>query len=202
MIAMTLAKASSVALLLNLEIVFTVLIASLYFQERLTRRELLGVFAISCGGISLSWGGSLDICWASLFAAGAAFCWALDSNITAQIAHLEPLSVARFKGLVAGSINLAVAMILGARCFDLGIIGGALLTGLLCYGLSLSAFIFSLRNLGAARAIAYFAVEPFVGALLCLVTLKEVLSINLIVAGALMSIGVFIHLTEPHPEIY
>ncbi|HEY9753616.1 MAG TPA: DMT family transporter [Oculatellaceae cyanobacterium] len=200
MLSMKLAAASSVALVLNSEIVFTVLIASIFFQERLSRRELFGISAITTGGISLAWGSNIDVCWALLLAAGAALSWAIDTNLTNQIAHLDPLGVARFKGLLAGSINLVGGLLLGGSVQDTGIICGALTTGLVCYGLSLSAFIFSLRTLGAARAVAYFAVEPFIGALLSVLLLHEPFTITLMLAGILMAIGVSIHLTEPHPQ--
>jgi drug/metabolite transporter (DMT)-like permease len=200
MLSIKLAAASSVALVLNSEVVFTVLIASVFFHERLSRRELLGIAAITSGGVSLGWGTSLDVCWALLLAAGAALSWSIDTNLTKHITHLDPIGVARLKGLIAGTINTAIGLSLGGNVHDMSIICGAMCTGLLCYGFSLSIFIFSLRSLGAARAVAYFAVEPFIGAMLSVLFLHEPFTTNLMVAGALMALGVCIHLTEAHPH--
>ena len=200
MLSIKLTAASSVALVLNSEIVFTVIIASLFFHERLSKRELFGIAAITLGGISLAWGTTIDVCWALLLAAGAALSWSIDTNITKHISHLDPLSVARLKGFIAGSINTTIGLTLGANTREPAIVVGAMLTGFLCYGLSLSAFIFALRKLGAARAVAYFAVEPFIGAMLSVWFLHEPFTTNLMVAGALMGLGVCVHLTEPHAQ--
>jgi ABC-type nickel/cobalt efflux system permease component RcnA len=55
-----------------------------------------------------------------------------------------------------------------------------------------------LRNLGTARTAAYFSIAPFFGALLALMFLSEPLNTSLLIAGALMVVGVWLHLTERH----
>jgi hypothetical protein len=74
----------------------------------------------------------------------------------------------------------------------------ALLVGFICFGLSLTLFIMAMRLLGAARSSAYFATEPFVGSLLCVLLLHESLSPYLIGAALAMAVGVWIFLTESH----
>ena len=73
----------------------------------------------------------------------------------------------------------------------------ALLVGLLAYGVSLTLFVVALRHLGSARTGAYFSVAPFVGALLAVV-MGDAVTVPLVVAAALMGIGVWLHLTERH----
>ena len=70
--------------------------------------------------------------------------------------------------------------------------------GLLSYGVSLVLFVVALRHLGTARTGAYFSTAPFAGALLAVAILREPLTVQLAVAGALMAIGVWLHLTEQH----
>jgi hypothetical protein len=70
--------------------------------------------------------------------------------------------------------------------------------GWACYGLSLVLFVVALRHLGTARTSAYFSVAPFVGALIALPLLGEPLTLRLLSAGALMALGVWLHLTESH----
>ncbi|HET9123149.1 MAG TPA: EamA family transporter, partial [Acidiferrobacteraceae bacterium] len=72
----------------------------------------------------------------------------------------------------------------------------ALTLGALAYGLSLVLFIHGLRCLGAARTSACFSVAPFFGALLA-VLLGEPLHASLVAAGALMAVGVWLHVQEP-----
>ena len=68
--------------------------------------------------------------------------------------------------------------------------------GLVGYGVSLVLFVLALRYVGSARTGAYFSLAPFFGAVLSTVLLREPLSPALLVAGALMALGVWLHLTE------
>lgn len=76
--------------------------------------------------------------------------------------------------------------------------GGALLLGFIAYGVSLTLFVLGLRQLGTARTGAYFSVAPFFGAALSIPLLGEPLSGQILVAGLLMAIGVWLHLSERH----
>ncbi len=57
------------------------------------------------------------------------------------------------------------------------------------------------RGTGAARAVAFFSTEPFIGALLSVLILKEKVSPNLIITGLLMVAGIYLHVTEKHPRL-
>jgi ABC-type nickel/cobalt efflux system permease component RcnA len=63
-------------------------------------------------------------------------------------------------------------------------------------------FIIGLRHLGTARAGAYFAVAPFLGATLSVLLLGEPITASLIAAGALMAVGVWLHLSEQHGHLH
>jgi hypothetical protein len=69
--------------------------------------------------------------------------------------------------------------------------------GLLGYGASLVLFVLALRGLGTARTGAYFSTAPFIGAALALL-MGESASDYFWPAGALMAVGVWLHLTETH----
>lgn len=101
------------------------------------------------------------------------------------------------KGLVAGSVNLTLAFIAGATVPPLLNLAGALVVGFLAYGVSLTLFVVGLRHLGTARTGAYFSVAPFIGAVLA-VAMGDPLTPTLIVAGTLMGLGIWLHLTEQH----
>ena len=72
-----------------------------------------------------------------------------------------------------------------------------MLLGLLAYGVSLVLFVVSLRHLGAARTGAYFSVAPFFGAMLALF-LGDPVTLSLLLAGILMAVGIWLHLSEHH----
>lgn len=192
--------ASAASLLLNLEGVFTALIAWFVFQENFDRRIALGMVAILAGGLVLSWEGR--VAWGGaagpLLVAGACLAWAVDNNLTQKVSAGDPVQIAMLKGLVAGAVNTGIALALGARLPGAGRIAGAMVLGFLSYGVSLVLFVLALRQLGTARTGAYFSTAPFVGALASLIVFRERPTLALVTAAALMGLGVWLHLTERH----
>jgi drug/metabolite transporter (DMT)-like permease len=191
--------ASGAALLLNAEGVFTALLAWFAFKENFDRRIALGMLAIVAGAVVLSWSDGVRFAglWPTLAVLGACLAWGIDNNLTRKVSLTDATWIASVKGLVAGSVNLVLALSLGAMLPPLLNLAGALVVGFFAYGVSLVWFVVSLRHLGTARTGAYFSVAPFFGAALALV-MGEPITLQLLVAGALMAIGVFFHLTERH----
>jgi len=191
--------ASGASLLLNAEGVFTAVLAWLVFKENVDRRILLGMAAIIAGAVILSvpQGTAMGTAWPSLAVLGACLGWALDNNLTRKVALNDATWLAAIKGGVAGPVNLGLAFLVGARLPGPGNVAAAMTVGFFAYGVSLVLFIVGLRHLGTARAGAYFSIAPFFGALLA-VALGEPLTTPLLAAGALMGLGVWLHLTERH----
>jgi len=110
MIGLSTTHAVTASLFLNLEGVFTALIAWLIFKEHTDKRIVLGMLAIIFGGLVLSWTGQNVLLSGGIIAlVGACFCWALDNNFTRNIADTNPIQIAAIKGLVAGTINCCLA---------------------------------------------------------------------------------------------
>ncbi len=190
---------STASLLLNLEGALTALVACVFFHERYGRRLKIGLVFIIIGGfvLALSHETRVSINWIGMVLIGAACaCWALDNNFTKQVDFLDAPILAALKGLTAGIVNVLLAVLVGQRLPGIGLIGISASIGFVGYGLSLVCFILSLRNIGAARTSAYFSTAPFVGAVLSLLILREPLGSKMVAAGALMAIGVYLHLTE------
>jgi drug/metabolite transporter (DMT)-like permease len=192
--------ASGASLLLNAEGVFTALLAWFAFKENFDRRIALGMVAIVAGAVVLSWPGEARIgsVWPALAVLGACLAWGLDNNLTRKVSLADATWVAMVKGLAAGSVNLVIALTLGASLPAPGALLGSAVLGFFAYGISLTLFVVALRHLGTARTGAYFSVAPFFGALLAVVWLGEPVTPALLVAGALMALGVWLHLSERH----
>lgn len=191
-------EAAAASLLLNLEGLATMGLAWVVFREYVDRRLLLGAFAILAGAALLSWQGGASFQWSGLLIAGACLCWGVDNNLTRKLSSSDPVQIAMLKGLVAGTVNLILAVWQGATLPSTGIVLAVGVVGLLGYGVSLALFVLGLRYLGAARTGAYFSLAPFVGAILAIPMLGESLSVQLIVAGCLMGFGLWLHLAEQH----
>ena len=199
MLGLVRTSGASAALLLNLEGLATLAIAWLVFRENVDRRIFLGAAAILAGALLLSWTGSLGgLDLGALLIGGACLAWGVDNNLTRKLSSADPVQIAMLKGLAAGPVNLALALANGASLPDAALLAGGLVVGFLGYGASLVLFILALRHLGTARTGAYFATAPFVGALLAVPLLGEHPTVPMILAGGLMALGVWLHLTERH----
>src|SRR5262249_21339568 len=117
---------------------------------------------------------------------------------TRKVSGGDPVIIAALKGWIAGFVNLAIGLAIGAQLPGMKTALTAAIVGFLGYGVSLTLFVLGLRHLGTARTGAYFSLAPFVGALVSLILLQEPLSLSLIVAAGLMGLGVWLHLTERH----
>jgi drug/metabolite transporter (DMT)-like permease len=193
-------SASEAALLLNLESVLTLVMAWVIFKENVDRRLMIGAVSIVAGAIVLSWpdDASLGLSWGPLLIAGACLAWAIDNNLTRRVSAADPMQIAMVKGLVAGLANVAVALALGASFPAATTLGGAGVLGFFSYGVSLTLFVLALRHLGTARTGAYYSLAPFIGAGAAILLLGEPVTATFLAGGALMAIGLWLHLTEHH----
>jgi drug/metabolite transporter (DMT)-like permease len=196
--------ASSASLLLNLEGVFTVLLAWFLFKENFDRRIAIGMALISGGAFTLSWVGrpALGVPWGGLAIMAACLAWAVDNNLTRHVSAADPVQIAMLKGLCAGAVNTGLAFSLGARLPRVGSLAAITVVGFLGYGVSLALFVLALRHLGTARTGAYFSLAPFLGAAVSIVWLHDSLSAGFVVATFLMAAGVWLHLSERHEHAH
>ncbi|CFQ32996.1 DMT family transporter [Yersinia bercovieri] len=199
MLGLTAMPASGASLLLNAEGVFTALLAWFAFKENFDRRIALGMMVIVAGAAILSWPGEARFTglWPTLAILGACFAWGIDNNLTRKVSLTDATWIAAVKGLVAGAVNLSLAFALGATLPPLANLAAALLVGFFAYGVSLALFVIGLRHLGTARTGAYFSIAPFLGAVLAII-MGDTVTLPLILAGLLMAIGIWLHLTEQH----
>lgn len=191
---------SYASLLLNMEGVLTSLLAWFVFKENFDRRIFLGMMLIVGGGVLLAWEQRppAGVPWGALAIIGACLCWGIDNNLTRKVSASDAVQIAGVKGLVAGLVNLSIALALGISTPPVRTILVAGVVGFCGYGLSLVLFVLALRNLGTARTGAYFSAAPFVGAVVSLLLLGETPGTGFWLGGALMVAGILLHLTEKH----
>lgn len=195
--------ASGASLLLNAEGVFTALLAWVAFRENFDRRIAWGMVAIAAGAVLVGWPAEVGFAglWPAMSILGACLAWGIDNNLTRKVSLHDATWIASVKGVVAGSVNLMLAVVAGDSLPPLAALGGALVVGFFAYGVSLALFVLGLRHLGTARTGAYFSVAPFFGAILA-VGGGEPVTVRLLAAGLLMGLGVWLHLTERHAHVH
>ena len=192
--------AAAASLLLTLEGAATALMAWFIFRENFDRRIAVGMACLVAGAAVLSWSGapSFDSIIGPLSIAGACVAWGLDNNLTRKVSLADPLQIAMLKGLIAGPFNLILGLGISREVPSLS---GVLLSGVVGfvgYGVSLALFVVALRGLGTARTGAYFSTAPFIGSAVAVIVFGEPVTAQLLAAGALMAVGVWLHLTEHH----
>ena len=200
MAGLTRTEAATASLLLTLEGAVTALMAWFLFHENFDRRVALGMACLVAGAVVLSWSGTptIESVLGPLLIAGACVAWGLDNNLTRKVSLSDPLQIVQLKGLVAGPVNLALAIWAGGSLPPAPSLLIALSVGFVGYGVSLALFVLALRHLGSARTGAYFSTAPFLGALAAVMVLGESVTVQLLAAGGLMGVGVWLHLTERH----
>lgn len=201
---LTLTTGFAASLLLNLEGLATAIIAYFFFRENLGLRVGIAVVCMTAAGVLLSWDPSTGALTLSgpllLLAAGVA--WGVDNNLTRHISSKDAVQISQIKGLVAGSISLSVAVVLGSTIpVDRSLIL-ALILGSVSYGASLVFFILALQGMGSARTAAFFSLGPFIGAAVSLVLLNESLMWTMVPAALLMLVGVAAIVYERHSHVH
>lgn len=193
------------SLLLNLEAVFTVLLAWLIHREHVGGRVLLALLAMVSGGVLMTVdaaGLSLGRSLGGLAVLGATLAWAVDNTLTRGLAALDPVRVVGAKGALGAGLTGVSAVAMGEPLPGPGAATVLLLCGATGYGLSLRLYLLAQRKIGAARTGSVFALAPFVGAVLAWALGDRLPGSGALVASALFGLGVYLHLTERHGHLH
>jgi drug/metabolite transporter (DMT)-like permease len=191
----------SASLLLNLEAVFTVLLARALWGEPIGARAGGALLAMTAGGALLVTGGqtsSPGTGWAALAVIGATLAWAADNAVGRPFADRDPARVVLAKGALGAVASTAIAIAFGERMPAGAAVVALALCGALGYGASLTLYLRAQRAIGAARTGSIFAVAPFVGAALAWAMGQRAAGPATFAAGALLAVGLWLHLTEAH----
>lgn len=193
------------ALLLNLEAVFTVLLARAVFREPIGGRVAVAVAAMVAGGVALT----LDIAqvtsWGVLgvvAVAGATLAWALDNTLTRPLSERDPLEVIAAKGALGASFTGVLAVLWAEPRPSARAAVVLLVAGAIGYGVSLRCYLLAQRRIGAGRTGSVFALAPFIGAAVAVALGERVPGGWTFAAAALFATGVYLHVTERHAHVH
>jgi drug/metabolite transporter (DMT)-like permease len=195
--------AATASLLLNMELVATVVLAATLFREHLGRNMILAALLVTLAGVLLAWDPGATVNTSALLIIVACACWGIDNSVTSRIDQVSPQHVVFLKGVVAGSVNLALGLaITGAGSVGGWSIIGALVIGMLGYGASITLWVRGAQQLGAARGQVIFATAPFLGAVLAWVVLGDSIEGVQVIAMTLAAAGVALSLRSAHEHLH
>ena len=191
MLGVKLGTSANASLLGNFEIVATTLIALFIFKEKVSGKLWAAIGLITLSSIILSFGGedSFTFSVGSLLVLGATACWGLENNCTRSISDKSTYQIVTIKGFGSGTGSFIVAVILGEELPELRCILPAVLLGFVAYGLSIFTYIRAQKTLGAAKTSAFYAIAPFIGAMLSFIFLRESLTITYMISFVIMVLG-------------
>ena len=183
--------AANASLLNNFEIVATAVIAFFIFREKISGKmwAALSLITLSSGILSFEGADSLKFSAGSVMVICAAVCWGLENNCTRMISSKSTYEIVILKGMFSGSGSLIIALTIGDRIPSLSVMAIILLLGFVAYGLSIFTYIRAQEVIGAAKTSAFYALAPFIGALLSFLLLNESLSQRYLAGLAVMILG-------------
>lgn len=186
--------AANASLLNNFEIVATAIIALMIFKEKISPRLWCGILFVtaSCALLSFEDISSFKFSAGSLFILLACVCWGVENNCTRRLSSKDPLEIVLLKGIFSGLGSVVIGLCLGERVTELWSVFAVLGVGFIAYGLSIFFYVYAQRMLGAARTSAYYAIAPFIGAILSLIIFRDVPRYTYFVALGLMIVGAWL----------
>lgn len=186
--------AATASLLNNFEIVATAIIALAIFKEKISPRLWGGIIfvCLSCILLSVEDLSSLKISFGAIFVLLACISWGIENNCTRRLSSKDPLQIVLLKGIFSGLGSVIIGAFLGEELTSLWSVVAVLGVGFVAYGLSIFFYVYAQRELGAARTSAYYAIAPFIGALLSLCIFRELPSEKYFTALFLMIIGAWL----------
>ena len=192
-------SATDTSLLSNVEIIFTVLLALLFFKEKLKPIGFISIGLVFSGVViittNLQFSGSLlQLNTGHFLILGATLLWALDNNLSRIIStKIDTAKLVQLKSAIGGSILLGMVFLLQIPLvINTTQIPYVILLSVLGFGGSLYFFLQSLKRIGTIRTIMIFSMSSVFGLVFADIFLHEQISQYQIIAIAIMLTGIYL----------
>lgn len=195
--------ASDAAILANGEIVFTLILAAVFFGEKPHGR--LGMLAVALVVIGLFIATTdlklsetiIEFNAGNILILASMSMWAVDNNISRRLtSHVSPAKIAMVKSLAGGLILLAVTLAIGRGAVIVSIEPGLwlIIVGLSVsgFGGALLLFLHGIKRIGTVKTMSVFSTTPIFGIVIAAVALGESISIFQGIATGLIILGILL----------
>lgn len=198
-----LTTATDTALLANGEIAFSILLAMLFFKERLNLIGYLAVTMVLVGIIivttDIPFSSSIPVInLGNFLVILATVFWAIDNNLSKNITYrVDVARLAQLKSLIGGSILLLIVFLMGISInIDAMQLLHIFILGSVGFAASLYFFLQSLKRIGTVRTVLMFSMSSVFGLIFAILFLKEDIKIYQIGAIAIMISGIYLMTRE------
>jgi drug/metabolite transporter (DMT)-like permease len=185
----------------SMTVLFTALVAFLFFGHRIRTRQSIGLLAGFAGVVVLASGktAGADVSWAAVAGTLAAACYGIAANlIRRHLLVLPPIATAAAT-LLCGSVLLLPFAIATWPVVGLSPTawGAAVLLGVLCTGIAYAFYFRLIGRIGPARAVTVTYLIPLFGVGWAWAVLGEPLTLSMAASGALILGGVALSQGRP-----
>ena len=200
-VGLTHASASDAALIANGEVFFSVLLAVIFFRERLRFFGWIAIFLVLIGMVIITT--NLDFTTFSLqqihfkdmLLILAMLFWGLDNNFSRYIAQkIDIAGIAQIKSAIGGIILFVIAVLIFR--VEVNIETNQIITiltlGIIGFAASLYFFLQGLRRIGTVRTITIFSMSSVFGLVSASLFLGEQISLYQVIAATIMILGIYL----------
>lgn len=182
-------------------VMFTALVAFIFYGERISGRRALGLAAGFAGVVFLASGrvAGTSVWPAALAGTAAALLYGVGINLVRRhLTAYPPVSIAA-AALVSAAVLLSPLAIYTWPHHPIAAAswGSAALLGVLCTGVAFVLYYRLIYRIGAMRASTVTYLIPFFGVIWAWIVLGEPLTLSMAVAGALILAGVALSQQRP-----
>jgi len=200
-VGLTHASASDAALIANGEVFFSVLLAVIFFKEKLKLVGGIAVILVLAGMVIITT--NLDftnfslqqIHYKDMLLIIAMLFWALDNNLSRYLAQkMDVANIVQIKSAIGGVILFVIAVLVFR--VDVNIetdqIIPIIVLGSVGFAASLYFFLQGLKRIGIVRTITIFSMSSVFGLIAAFIFLAEQIGLYQIVAVGIMIFGVYL----------
>jgi drug/metabolite transporter (DMT)-like permease len=200
-VGLTHASASDAALIANGEVFFSVLLAVVFFREKLRVVGWIAILLVLAGMAIITT--NLDfttftlqqIHYKDMLLILAMLFWALDNNLSRYLAQkMNVANMVQIKSAIGGGMLLVIALLVFQVDIDIGTnqIIPILLLGIVGFAASLFFFLQGLKRIGTVRTITIFSMSSVFGVVAAVLFLGEQIGLYQIIAAGIMILGVYL----------
>lgn len=201
--------ASDSSILINGEVLFSILLAIVFFNEKLIRREIVALVLVLVGIVILTTNMQflspssstsnyfIELNIGNILIIGSTLFWALDNNISKIISktiHIPKIIV--LKSLIGGLslfiLNVTIFSIEQFNVVDTIHIPYLVFAGSMGFGASLFFFLHSLKRIGTIKTILLFSTSSIFGMVFAKIFLNETITIYQIIAVVVILLGCYL----------
>ena len=200
-VGLTHASASDAALIANGEVFFSVLLAMIFFKERLGKIGYMATALILAGMIIVTTDLNFSdftlqqLHYQDMLLIFSMLFWGIDNNLSRILAQkIHVAKIAQIKCVIGGSIMFVIAVFgFSAPLFiEPSEIPPILVLGMVGFAASLYFFLQSLKRINTVRTVLIFSMSSIFGLIAASVFLQEQISWFQIVAAGIMIFGIYL----------